>query len=76
MPPLASRKSTPTVQLLVMKFSTTVWLSVWLRKISPVRLKSMTLLRTVWPLLLLMSMPVRLPVMMLSRMSAPVMACP
>jgi hypothetical protein len=27
--PLRSRNKTPTVQLLVIKFSTTVWLSVW-----------------------------------------------
>ena len=46
-PPLASRNKTPTVQLLVMKFSTTIMLSVWLRKIIPVRLKSITLLRIV-----------------------------
>src|SRR4051812_34156326 len=75
-PPLASRNRIPTVQLSRMKFSTTVMLSVWLRKIRPVRLKSIVLLRTVWPLLLLISIPVRLPVIVLSRMVAPVIASP
>src|ERR1041385_885886 len=46
-PPLASRNKIPAVQLLVTKFSTNWMLSVWLRKIRPVRLKSITLFRIV-----------------------------
>ena len=67
MPPLPSRNRTPTVQLFVIEFSMTVQLSVTLRKIRPVRLSSITLLRIVMPVELLMSMPVRLPMMVQFR---------
>jgi hypothetical protein len=60
-PPLASRNSTPTVQLSVIWFSVSVVLSVWFRKSSPVRLLVITLLWTELPFELLMSIAVRLP---------------
>src|SRR3954469_4176327 len=60
-PPLPSRKRTPAVQLLMMRFCVTEVLSVWFLKIMPVRLSSITLLWPELPLLLLMSTPERLP---------------
>ena len=76
MPPLPSKKRMPAVQLLAMSFSATVMPSVVLRKMMPVRLLTIWLLRIVWLPELLMSMPERLPVMTLSRMTAPVMEGP
>ena len=60
--PPASRNNIPAVQLLVTKLFKKIVLSVWLRKIKPVLLKSMMLLWMLFPLLLLTSIPVRFPV--------------
>src|SRR5581483_8385891 len=61
-PPLPSRNTMPSVQLFVIELFSTVVLSVWLRKMIPVRLSSITFCVIELPLLLLTSIAVRLPV--------------
>ena len=70
LPPLPSRNNTPRVQLSVIWFSVTTVSSVVFHRIMPVLLSSITLSRTTFPVLLLMSMAVRLPVSVLLRISA------